>query len=502
MKLNKINPYLLVLLIFALVIRVYRLGELPSGIFYDEAATGYDAYSILKTGRDLHGNFLPVLLNHHNTDYVEPMYTYLTVPFVSIFDLSVFSTRFLAAVVGTLTILSTYLFAKELFNEKVGLISALLLAVSPWHLQFSRIAFNSILVPFFVTLGLFFLLRSLQKPRLFIVSALVFGLSLYTYAIMKLVAPALLFLFFCFYFKKIRNRRAVHYPFISLLIFFLLAAPIYYLSFFGRGNTRFQQVSIFTPSSDPLNGFASNLLSHLSPSFLFINGDANLRHGLPGFGQVLVVLVPFIFLALFFFIYKQKKEGLFLVSSFIVGIIPASLTREGVPHALRSISAVPFLEIIAAYGIFLLLEHLKNREKYIRITVTILVGLALVSNIAFFMGAYFVKYPLVSEDWFGFGTEEAIIYTEEHSSDYDHIILTRAINQPYIFPLFFAKIGPSKFQRSGEIGKYAICTEDIDECYEYSGKNLFIVRPGELQGKNIKKNIYNNKGRVVLKIVE
>ena len=81
---------LAVIVSIALVVRVYKLGDLPSGLFCDEAANGYDAYSILKTGKSLYGYDMPLFLLHHGFDYVESLYTYLSVPFVSFFGLTIF----------------------------------------------------------------------------------------------------------------------------------------------------------------------------------------------------------------------------------------------------------------------------------------------------------------------------------------------------------------------------------------------------------------------------
>lgn len=507
---NKIDYQLLILLlivIFALFLRVYQLGQIPSGLFCDEAATGYDAYSLLKTGKDSNGNFLPILINRHNTDNAEAMYTYLTVPSVFLFDLTIFSTRLLAAIIGTLTILTTYLLTKELFNKKIGLISAFLLAVSPWHLQFSRIAFRAILAPFFITLGLFFLLKGLKKPNFFIVAALTLGLSLYTYHIIKLFLPLMIILFFLFYHKKLitlfkNNMETKKIAILSSIIFLILAIPIYYLSFFGGGNQRLNEVSVFN-AKNPLFGFLWSFSEHLSPDFLFINGDANLRHSLPNFGQLLLILLPFILLALGFFIYKRDKRGFLLISLFIAGLIPASLTIEGIPHAIRSISAEPFLIIIAAFGIYLFYKYLnKNKKKHIKVIVFAIAFILITINAMFFIHAYFIKYPSLSEDSFQFGFKEAIEYTEEHSNNYDNIILSNTTLQPYIFPLFFAKLDPVQFQESRDMDKYNICNENITECYKYEGHNLFIVKPDELPDKNIKHYIYNSKNQIVFKIVE
>ena len=294
---------------------------------------------------------------------------------------------------------------------------------------------------------------------------------------------------------------------VSSIIFLILAIPIYYFSFFEGGNERFYYLSIFNSYWVPgaLNQlllFLWNFSNHLSPDFLFINGDANLRHSLPNFGQVLLILLPFILLALSFFIYRRKKAGFFLVFLFIIGIIPASLTIEAVPHALRSIPAVPFLEIIAATGILLFYNYLKNKKRYIRIILVGLTILLISINAMFFISAYFIEYPSISEDKFQFGLEEAIGYTEEYGNDYDHIILTHNITPPYIFPLFFAKLDPVQFQKSGAMGKYVVCDENINECYKYEGRNLFILKPDELPNTIIKHNVYNHRNQVVFKIVE
>jgi 4-amino-4-deoxy-L-arabinose transferase-like glycosyltransferase len=506
---KKNYPLLILLLIisFALFLRIYQLGQIPNGLFCDEAATGYDAFSLLKTGKDSHGNFLPILINRHNTDNAEAMYTYLTIPSVLLFNLTIFSTRLLSAIIGTLTILTTYLLTKELFNKKIGLISAFLLAVSPWHLQFSRIAFRAILTPFFITLGLFFLLKGLNKPKFFIAAALTLGLSLYTYHVIKLFLPLMIILFFLFYHKKIitslkNNMEIIKIAILSSILFLILAFPIYYLSFFGGGNIRLNEVSVFNAQS-PLLEFLWSFSEHLSPDFLFINGDANLRHSIPHFGQLLLILLPFILLALGFFIYKRKKRGFLLISLFISGVIPASLTIEGIPHAVRSISAVPFLIIIAAFGIYLFYQYLnKNKKKHIKVIALAIAFILIAVNALFFIHAYFIEYPSSSEDSFQFGFKEIIEYTEEHSNNYDNIILTNKTLQSYIFPLFFAKLDPVQFQKSRDMGKYMVCKENITECYKYEGHNLFIVKPDELPDTIIKHYVNNTKNQIAFKIVE
>lgn len=143
------------ILIGALLLRVLFLGTIPNGFFTDEASNAYDAYSILHTLRDQYGEFLPWYFKSAN-DYREGLYMYLMVPFIKVFGLNPFGARITSAVIGTLTVLIVYHLAKEIFNERIGLLSALFLAILPWHIHFSRVTFRAILVPCLFCLALLF----------------------------------------------------------------------------------------------------------------------------------------------------------------------------------------------------------------------------------------------------------------------------------------------------------------------------------------------------------
>ncbi len=504
--LNTYHIILFLIIILALFIRLYNLDHIPKGLFSDEAATGYDAYSILKTGRDAHGKFLPLAINRFDLAIdTAVMYTYLSVIPIYLFGLSTLSVRLVAAIVGSLTIVSTYLLAKELFNKKIALISALLVSVSPHHLIFSRWAHEGILVPFFVTLGVFFALKALKNPLFSIASSIMLGLSLYTYPIMKVFVPFIILGIFAFYRKEIfrllksKNRQIVKLLIISIIFFLLLAAFPYYNDLSIGGNKRFSSISIFN-TSNAVGQFFSNMLDHLSPNFLFFQGDVNLRHNMPGFGQILPVLLPFILLGLGFAAYNRERNILLLIFLFVTSLIPASLTRQNIPHALRTISMIPFLEIIAAYGIFMIYNHFGKKWNYITIAATVILGLSIAANIGFFLYSYFIRYPAISEYWFQYGLKDAVEYAETHAGNYDRVILSRGID--YVFPLFFTRRNPSEFQRTGRIGKYFVCREDIEDCSRMKGRNLFIVLPHELPDKKIKETIFYSSGDAALEIVE
>ena len=157
-SLRKINPYFYLLLITLLAagLRLCWLGDAPNTFSTDEASNGYDAYSILLTGRDRYGDFLPWFLRAFN-DSRESLYVWLIVPFIKLWGLNEFSSRFPSAIAGILTVPVVYGLAKELWQKaNIALGAALLVAVSPWSIFYSRLAFRANLFPLFFCLGLLF----------------------------------------------------------------------------------------------------------------------------------------------------------------------------------------------------------------------------------------------------------------------------------------------------------------------------------------------------------
>ncbi|MFA6450498.1 MAG: phospholipid carrier-dependent glycosyltransferase, partial [bacterium] len=167
---------------FGFAVRVARLDSAPPGFYIDEASFGYNAYSILTTGRDEFGTFLPLYTPSFGTGK-NPVYLYATAASVAAFGLNETAVRLPAAVFGALTVLLTYLLGAALTKRRsVGLLAALFLALSPWHIFFSRFAVETTSMVFFITLGVYLLVRGLERPGALAWGALALGVSLYTYA--------------------------------------------------------------------------------------------------------------------------------------------------------------------------------------------------------------------------------------------------------------------------------------------------------------------------------
>ena len=79
-------------MVVGFVARLVALGEYPAGFNQDEASAAYDAYSILKTGYDRNGQFLPVHLIAWGSGQ-NALYSYLSMPFLAVFGLDVWAFR-------------------------------------------------------------------------------------------------------------------------------------------------------------------------------------------------------------------------------------------------------------------------------------------------------------------------------------------------------------------------------------------------------------------------
>ncbi len=501
---GKLYAALVLILALSAFLRIYKLGQIPCGIYCDEAVNGYDSFCILKSGTDMHGRILPWVINHHNIDFLEPLYAYLSIPFIALFDLSVFSTRLLAAVTGILTVLSVFLLSKELFGRKTALIAALFITISPWNMHFSRMAFRAILSPFFITTGLFFFFRSFRKPASIIVSAAAFGLSLNSYTAAKISVPLMLIVLLFLYRKKLCSAVKENRDFprcaaqAVIILSFLTAAA--YIPFLFYKNPRHKELSVFLSAGQPVFVFIKNFFRHISPDFLFISGDANLRHSIAGFGQYLHIMALFIPAGIIFAFRNKKTEIILLVSFFLLGILPAAVTNKGIPHAVRAITSMPFPEIISAYGalkIYKLLAKKKLRRKIIAVFLSYL----FILNSAYFIGCYFLRYPSDSRDWFQAPAIEAFNYARTIQENHKYIVFSNRLVHPYILPLFFEKINPTIPLNENKI-KYVISAENIDGTYNALKKeSLFIVAADELSDARALYYTLNHNNQPSIKVI-
>ncbi len=476
---------LLLIILLAFILRFYQLGSNPPSLDWDEASLGYNAYSIFKTGADEYGTKWPLAIRSFN-DYKPPLYTYLTIPSVAIFGLNEFAVRFPSALLGVLTVIVTYFLVKELFpklNSSFFLLAAFLLAISPWHLQFSRVAFEANSALFFFVLGVWLFLKGTKEGKFILFSSLALVASFYAYHSPRLVAPLLL-IGLSWYFRRefLRQKRWVM---AGLIVGFLLLWPL--LSVLRQeGQARFSSVTVLTPQGnldhsisqaeydlkkgDPLAKIFHNrrviyflssvggYLDHFNFDFLFLNGDPPARHHAVGMGMLYLWDLPFVLLGMYYLISRKEKTSFVLFWWFLVAPAASAITT-GTPHAVRALLYLPTYQIFSAYGFYNF--YLWSRDKLGVNKTKIIIFFTfsfLLLNLLYYLHMYYVHTPVETSQEWQYGFKQAVAEVSRIEENYQKIIVTYRYDQPYIYFLFYQKIDPAWYQKQapkGEIERFS-----------------------------------------------
>lgn len=472
------NKLIIIILLLAAVLRLVLLDKFPAGLNSDEAAIGYNAWSLLETGKDEHGKTWPLVFRSFD-DYKPPVYFYLVLPFVKVLGLNIWAVRLPSALLGIASVYLLYLLAKRLFSEKEYLylpaLSAFFLAISPWHLHFSRGGWEVNTATFFILLTLFYLHKSLENTRLLFVFGLSAVLSLYTYHSARVITPLLIAAFAIVYFNKVKiffEKKKLKLTLAALAFSVVLALPIVLQLLSKSGQSRFSGVSIFADagpiwqatnyriehnSTNPLVDvfhnryftyslrFVQNYLSHYSPDFLFIDGDTIARSRVPEMGQTYLYLLPFLFLGILSLLKFDSDGKKIILAWFLIAPFAAALTYQS-PHALRSQNMVIPLTLITSIGVLNFLRFVKNNlKKYFSLILLVLVTVQLYS-LARYLHMYYVHYPKELAYAWQYGFDQIARYSKANYDQYDHIIITDRYDQPYILTAFFTLYDPAVLQ--------------------------------------------------------
>lgn len=480
---------IIAILVLASFLRLWKLNTIPPHLTPDEAALGYNAYSILKTGRDEYGKFMPLVFKSFG-DYKPGLYVYLTVPFVATLGLNEWSVRLASAIFGILCVYLIYLIVKKLFesHSKLPYIVALMAAISPWLIQVSRGAWEVN-----VSLGFTLLATYLFLSKKYVGSAVFFALTLLTYQGAKLSSLIVLGILFFIYKKEIKFKDLVK----PAIIGFILSIPIF-ISFFKGETGRLGVFSIFSykrPDEyvqqmldqnnekkggsayilyhndfyDTIRGIMGRYFNHTSARFLFFEGDfANPRHSPPYQGMLLLsdmLFLVFGFAYLIKFYDKHKNAFNFVLLWLLLSPLPAVLSRDQV-HAIRSLSmAIPLL-IISSLGIYYAFS--KFNKKLIQMALCLFIVVAF----AYYLDSYFIHMPKRDSKLWEYGYKQIVETVAPIQNDYKAIKVQQSYAQPYIYFLFYTKYNPAKYQSEAKLKESSIGdvgqVEKLDNIY-FSG---------------------------------
>ena len=514
----------------AILLRFWQIGNVPPSPDWDEASLGHNAYSIMTTGRDEYGKFLPVILRSFD-DYKPGLYAYLIIPFIKLFDLNTMTVRLPSAIFGVLAIIGTYFLVKELFKKShlspqdsasnIALLASLLLAISPWHLQFSRIAFEAQVGLSLNIFSILFFIKGLKRGIYFVLSVILATLSIYVYQSEKVYLPILFLSLLIIYWKDL-IKASREWIAGAVLVGVLLSIPIVYglvndpnSLLRARGVSSFADQTQFlkrnvvkyaddVERSDIIGMVVDNrrveyakavvagYISHFNFNWLFITGDIE-RHHAPNMGLLYLFELPLLLMGIYQLTFGNfsKKTKLTIFAIFLIAPIPASIT-SGVPHAVRTINFLPTFQIFTSLGIlaaFYFVSSIKYqvlsiKAKYLIFTTFILF---FIFNFSYFLNQYFVQQNYYYSESWQYGWKQAVEYVRPIKDKYNKIVVTndRPLDQSYMFFLYYLKYDPNKYQNEGgtrtggfkeehRFGKYEFRVIDWNK--EESG-NLYVGRP-------------------------
>lgn len=443
----RIKIILLIIVVLSAILRLYKLDQIPSALNWDEAAFGYNAYTIANWGKDDWGNSFPLVFTSFRDDK-HPVIVYITAIFIKIFGLSDYSARLPTALFGVLNVGLIFLLAKQLFKQDLtALFAALFLAVSPYNIHLSRGLWESNYALFFFMLGLYLFVKALEnKPKLFPISIFSFGLSFFSVHASKIVVPPTVILLITLYFKKIFNNKK--YFIITLLsIIFFIVLTLFDPRILGLsriGQTKFSDQKIMnTELYKKTHFYYAGLLEvafsqyklHFTPEYLFIKGDQNPRNSPKEFGEYYRIDAPLLIIGLISLLWLRSKITLIVLCWLFLAPLPSSLV-SGAPSANRALFMMGGLPLIAALGAGNFLGWFKGKIK--RIVLVAIISILSLQAYSF-LNYYFNIYPLKDSHEWQYGMKQVTAFVKSHP-EYNQVFVTDIRSQPYIFFLFYFKM--------------------------------------------------------------
>ena len=400
---------LIFIFLFALFVRLYRLGSLPSGFHEDEILTGYVGRFILLNGRDLYNNSWPLLYFNKFGDYYIILPMYLKGLSTFIFGVNEFAVRFPSALLGALAVVPVYGLAGIIFhNKQIARLSAFIIAMSPWHIVLSRASSEGIMgATIFMTAVYLLLVATERKNIKILIGSVVLLLICYLiYHPFRLLGPLVLIPLPFLYKTDKKANQFSRFNIIVFVSFLLMMAITGYIGTTKWGSGRFAQTSIFSELSgvsikiqeqiyDEGNSsiltakifhnkvinygreFVSQYLSYFSPGFLFINGGKSYAYRVHEQGVLYISFLIFFIAALLPVNLKNvkldKSNLPYLFYLIAILPIPAAMTVLDSPNVHRSVTLNLALSLVLGYGAFKL-----SKIKFKNMPLFVIIGALLI----------------------------------------------------------------------------------------------------------------------------
>ena len=420
-----------------------------------------------------------------------------------------FAIRFPSALLGSLSVIPVFFISYWIFdNKKVGYLSALALAIMPWHITLSRASSEGIMGIFFYGCGLMFLIGYIKWKRnaYIFISYFFFLVGYWIYHPYRVIIPLTLLLLMIILFIY-KDRKKIAAICIGFLLFSLLTG---YISTTKWGRGRFIQTSIFSPSSEvqlklqeliydegqqrillarifhnKFLGYGREFIrqysSYFSGEYLFVKGGLSYAYSVPQQGLLYISFSLFLITSLIFLIRKefskeQRKLILFLVILLFIVPIPASLTFIDSPNIQRSVDMTLFISIFVGLGGYILFKQKK--------LLSFLVFPILIFEVVSFWHNYSIHSDLYTSMYRNDGQKQLVNYVKDNEGKYESIYIPSygTMSMYYLFftndfkPSYVGKIRYDvRLEKAGKV--HFVDADCINEkmSSEELKKNILIV---------------------------
>lgn len=339
------------LCVFGGVLRFWQLGDLPFGLYQDEAMNGLDG--VVGTLR----------LYYPANNGREPFYLWLVTLSVQLLGPTAFALRLPAALMGMALIPAAGGLAYALWRDpRRAWLTAAITALTFWPLALSRVSFRAGTLPVLLALAALLTVWALHRRSapLAGLAGLLYGLSFYTYSAARFTPVVLAAVLLWLVWTQREAWRT--WPWRLLGVWggavVLAGLPLAVLGLtqseavFGR----FGQVAVTDPAQ---------VLAQLGRALLMFNlsGDTIGRHNLPG-RPVFDLLLGLAFLVGLVRAGWQARRGdipSVLLLLWSLGMLGPTVLADDAPHFLRAVGVLPAVFLLAADGLDWATAHLPQR---------------------------------------------------------------------------------------------------------------------------------------------
>lgn len=427
----------------ALIVRnFWGLSSSPPGLYVDEASIGYNAWTIAHHGVDEYGTHFPLYFTAFG-EYKNPLYIYALAPLTALFSLTPYLERVPAALFGLVTCGALCMTVWTVTRSRgIAMFTLLFAATMPWLTLESRVGFEVSAMVCCLALALLCMSRLRGKHVTWwsAGTGVALAAAIFGYSTARLEVALLAGAFACAYAWPLRPVRR-WLPALCLIGFGYAVLFVWSGNHPGALTARFDLISITADHPTffvVVQRFLSNYIAHFSPQFLLFTGDLNLRHSSGFTGMLSVAMVPFLIGGCVTCLFRFREPlPRFALMGLFIAPVGAALTNQALPHALRSAAMIPFVVVVAAYGVMAAWPLCTRYPILIAATV----GVLLVQTVGYTSHLATI-YPTLASAEFEAGEVAAIQYAGTARESTHTVFLSTSLDMPYIDALFLLTPAP------------------------------------------------------------